>query len=327
MNKRVLITGANGFIGYHLLTRCIIEGYKVVAATRASSDVGHLRGLPLRFVHPEYEDERMLKKMLLDERIDYIVHAAGITRAKNSNEYNRVNATYTRHLARASCESGVSKFVFLSSLAALGPIGYDDEHPITEDKRPSPVTAYGKSKLLAEQYIGEIPLPQQIILRPTAVYGPREKDLFILFKTLARRIEPYIGRGKQWLSFIHADDVASVVIQALHTDISGIYNLSDGGRYDKYELSASIKRELGSKALRIHFPMSIARIIAAALEQLYKNNDKAPTFNREKIAELTAQNWHCSIDRVRTQLGFEPKYNLYSGIVETVQWYKKNNWL
>jgi nucleoside-diphosphate-sugar epimerase len=327
VNIRVLITGANGFIGYHLLTRCIIEGYSVVAATRASSEVGHLRGLLLRFVHPEYEDEAMLKKMLVEERIDYVVHAAGITRAKNSEEYNKVNATYTRNLARASCESGIKKFIFLSSLAALGPILYDDEHPIKEDKQPSPVTAYGKSKLLAEQYIGEISLQQQIILRPTAVYGPREKDLFILFKTLARWIEPYIGRGKQWLSFIHADDVASVVIQALNSEISGIYNLSDGGKYDKYELSASIKRGMGSKALRIHFPMSIARFIATILEQLYKNNDKAPTLNREKLAELTAQNWHCSIDRVRTDLGFEPKYNLYSGIEETVNWYKKNNWL
>ena len=327
MKDKVLITGASGFIGYHLVEACLHAGLEVSAAVRPSSDVAHFADLNLKYVTPAFGNADELRRHIAEGGYDYVIHAAGITRAKTQDDYNKVNAEYTRNLAQAVKDTQVKKFIFLSSLAAIGPTVYDDPNPITEERTPQPVTSYGRSKLLAEQYLNEIEIPK-IIFRPTAVYGPREKDIFIVFKTLASRIEPYIGRGAQTLSFIHGQDIADVVVKAMYSDIAdATYNLSDGKKYDKYELANIIKKELGRSAFRLHVPMGIARLIAASLEQLYKNSDKAPTLNKEKLAELAAENWNCSIERVQKDLGFTPRFDLYSGVANTVQWYKNNNWL
>lgn len=329
MKERVLITGASGFIGFHLIEAALREGMEVYAAVRPSSDVSHLAPLDIKYIMPDFNNADSIRKELEKERFTYIIHAAGTTREKTQEAYNRINATYTQNLALAAASADIplKKFVFLSSLAAIGPIAYTDVKPIDELSEARPVTSYGRSKLLAEQYLQDIQLPL-ITIRPTAVYGPREKDIFIMFKTLKGGLEPYIGRQPQTLTFVYATDVAQAVIKALQCDmVNKTYNLSDGKQYSRYELADLIKSVLGRRTLKMHVPMGIVRLIASSLERAYARSSKAPVINREKLFELSAENWNCSIENIKKDLGFMPEYDLAKGVTQTIKWYQANNWL
>src|ERR1700712_3019948 len=194
MKKKLLITGASGFLGYHLIETALLQDYEVFAGVRKSSSTGHLDKNKVTIIEMDMSDTDSIKKLLEQHGIKYIIHAAALTRAKTESDYNFSNATLTRNLANAAADTGISKFVFISSLAALGPSA--DGHPVKEDAIPQPVTWYGKSKLLAENYLKEISNLPFIVLRPTAVYGPREKDLFLLVQSVTRGIEVYIGKGE-----------------------------------------------------------------------------------------------------------------------------------
>ncbi|MGY0037002.1 NAD-dependent epimerase/dehydratase family protein [Pedobacter sp. NJ-S-72] len=205
MKKRVLITGASGFVGYHLIAAAISSDLEVFAAVRpSSSNIKHLEEFDIQYTNPDFSNIDLLKKELEEKQYNYIIHASGITKAKTQEEYNTVNATYTKNLALAAVQANISleKFIFVSSLAALGPL--KDLSGLIEDNSPAqPVTNYGASKLLAEQYLAEIKDLPLIVIRPTAVYGPREKDIFILLQTINKGLEPHIGSFKQQISFIY----------------------------------------------------------------------------------------------------------------------------
>jgi nucleoside-diphosphate-sugar epimerase len=325
MNGKVLITGASGFVGYHLTEAALKAGLEVYAAIRKSSAVDHLRHLPIQYVYLDMSDTESMRALFDKHRFDYVIHGAGLTRAKNAEEYNRVNATYSLNLATVALGYQVKKFVLLSSLAALGPIpftsaGLDEQH------QSAPVTDYGRSKRLAEQLLLEgVPDLPLVILRPTAVYGPREKDIFIMFKTMAGGIEPYIGRTCQKLSFIYVKDLANIAIKALAVDTgNAIYNIADGKVYDRYALANIFKQEMKKKTIRFHVPLPIVKIIASAMERFSSNT---PALNKEKLSELTAESWDCNIEKARRELGFQPEYDLNRGMQETLHWYKEHQWL
>ena len=329
MKQKVLITGASGFVGFHLIEAALKAGLEVHAAVRASSRVEHLKGYEVQYVSPDFSNTASIGKLLEDKQYDYVIHAAGITKAFSDDEYNSVNAGYTKELAMAVRNARVplSKFVFISSLAALGPIAYDAQAPILEDNEPKPVTGYGRSKLLAEQYLQQIEGLPLITLRPTAVYGPRDKDIFIMFKMISRGFEPYIGRKQQRFSFLYVKDLAKATIEALTSPSTGTYNLSDGNVYDRYALAEITKKLLGKNTWKLHVPYGIVQVLASLLEKMPSRGNAAPALNREKLNELTAPNWHCSIEKSRTQLHFSPDYDLEKGLTETLQWYRENKWL
>ena len=326
MKPRILITGASGFVGYHLVEAALDAGMEVYAAVRASSSVSHLKHLPVNFVYPDFNSKDDLKDLIVKHGFDYIIHGAGVTKAKSLDEYNRINAGYTLNLVVAAAESRVpiKKFVFISSLAAVGPIAYDASWPVPDVDKPRPVTSYGKSKLLAEEYLGVISDVPWVVLRPTAVYGPRERDLFVLFKTYRRGLEPYMGNGAQWLSFVYVKDLAQAAMLALTAPVSGtMYNISDGKRYDRYALANAIKQHLKLHTFRIHLPLPVIRTVATIMEMVSRG---APLLNRDKLNELTAENWDCNIEKIRQDLGYRPVYDLEKGIRETLDWYTANKW-
>jgi nucleoside-diphosphate-sugar epimerase len=329
MRKKVLITGASGFVGFHLINEALAADLEVYAAVRANSDIKHLQSLPIHFVNLNFNTVDELKRALKEQAYDYIIHAAGITKAKTEKEYNTINAEYTKNLALAanSLEKPVEKFVFVSSLAALGPL--DKLAGKIEDKSAAhPVTSYGKSKLLAESYLKEIKGLPLVVIRPTAVYGPREKDILILFKTINKGLEPYIGKFTQQLSFIYVEDLARVIVSALGAEVqSRSYNVSDGQVYNRYALADFTKELLQKKTIKFHLPIVTVGGLASLMDLLYTNSKQAPTLNREKMAELTAVNWACSIDNIKNDLGYEPRFNLEQGLKETLNWYKNNHWL
>ena len=329
MTKKVLITGASGFVGFHLIEAALQAGLKVHAAVRASSRIDHLQGYPVQYVSPDFSSIDSIREVLDHQQYDYVIHAAGITKAFSDDEYNAVNAGYTRQLALAiqSAAAPVSKLVFISSLAALGPVAYEAPAPILENSEPRPVTGYGRSKLLAEQYLQQLEGLPLITLRPTAVYGPRDKDIFIMFKMISRGLEPYIGRKQQRFSFLYVKDLAKATIEALTSPYTGTYNLSDGNVYDRYALADITKKLLGRNTWKLHVPYGIVQALAGLLEKMPSRGKSAPALNREKLHELTAPNWYCSIEKSREELHFTPAYDLERGLAETLQWYRENKWL
>lgn len=329
MSKKVLITGATGFVGYHLIEKALSAGLDVYAAVRPNTNRSHLTEFNIQYIDLDYNDIPGLTKTLEQHQFSYIIHAAGTTKAKTKADYDKVNAEYSRNLALAAVGARINleKFVFVSSLAALGPLT-DLSAEIHDDTEAHPVTSYGASKLLAEQYLSEIKNLPMVVIRPTAVYGPREKDIFILFKSISKGLEPHIGRFKQQLSFIYVKDLADVIIQALFSSTTGKqYNISDGHVYDRYLLAQLAKKVLNKKTFKFHIPVGVVALIAALMDVLYANSKNTPTLNKEKMAELTAINWACSIDRAKRDLEYEPKFNLESGITDTMKWYKENGWL
>ena len=328
MKQRVLITGASGFVGFHLIAEALNNNLDVFAAIRESSNVDHLKGLNVTFTYPDFTSITSLQKEIAENKYDYIIHAAGITKARSAKEYNDINAGYTNNLAQAVAESGIplKKFVLISSLAAVGPLN-NLNGIINAGTPPAPITAYGKSKLLAEEKLKNFCNLNYTILRPTGVYGPRDKDIFIFFKQLANGIEPYIGNKEQKLSLIYVTDVAKAAMKSLHGGNKKTYNLSDGNFYDRYRIAVITKGLLNKKTLKIHLPVNFVKFIALVAEKFSSLRNKASVLNTEKLNELMAVNWNCDIEPAKTDLGFYPEYNLELGIKAALSWYKANKWL
>jgi UDP-glucose 4-epimerase len=328
MKERVLITGASGFVGYHLIQEALKNNLEVYAAIRKSSKIDHLKGLNIQYTYPDFTNVASLKRELTENRYDYIIHAAGLTKARSAKEYAHINADYTHNLALAVLENNnkLKKLVLISSLAAIGPLN-TLKGIITEQTPPNPVTAYGKSKLLAEENLKAFSSLNYSILRPTGVYGPRDKDIYIFFKQLAKGIEPYIGNMPQKFSFIYVTDLAKAAIKALYAGNKKAYNLCDGNFYDRYELGNITKEVLNIRTLKFHLPVNFVKLIAKVAEKYSSLSNKASALNVEKLNELMAVNWACDIEQAKADLGFYPEYNLKTGVKETLEWYKSNKWL
>ena len=325
--KRVLITGANGFLGFHLINAALAQKFEVFAGLRKNSKAEHLSQLPIQYSYLNYENVEELTKEIADKKINYIIHAAGTTKALKQEVFEQVNVAYTVNLAKAAQMSGNSflKMVFISSLAAVGPLKAN-EGIITEKTFPSPLTSYGKSKLLAERKLAELDI-ESVILRPTAIYGPREKEIFVIIKTLLKGIDANIGSKPQKLSFVYASDVADAAINALLSNAKAVFNISDGNSYSKYDFADALKHIVNKKALRMHLPQSAVHSLAHSLEKFNGWLNKPTMLSREKLKELVEENWICDISKAKQELNFNPKKKKKKGLQETIEWYRQNNWI
>ncbi|ODS83457.1 MAG: hypothetical protein ABS46_06300 [Cytophagaceae bacterium SCN 52-12] len=331
MNAKILVTGANGFIGSHLVAACLKRGFEVHAAVRENSSMAVFNSLvapdaKLKIVYPEYGSPAELGRLMSLEKYRYIVHNAGITKAGSEEAYRNVNAGLTCSLGRAAISSGTApdRFIYVSSLAALGPLSYSGE-----GARPNPVTAYGRSKLLAEAGLKEIKGLPVTVIRPTAVYGPGEKDLFIALRLLAGGWDLNMGANPQKLTFVYVHDLVEAIALALRKQTPDwlSFDISDGLEYDRYALSEAFSRASGIKARRIHLPVRLVNTIAGVNEWYTSLAGGYPALNREKVRELTAENWLCNIQPAQELLGYRPRYDLTSGLAETWRWYKEKKWL
>jgi len=331
MKPKILITGASGFVGFHLTHLAQLHQFEVHAAVRKSSNIQDIQDYVDQFVYPNFDSPDELRDLLLENQYDYIVHAAALTRAKSDADLERVNVGYTLNLVRAAFSANISlkRFVFVGSLAAIGPIAYLDEKNIDESSPYRPVTAYGRSKRKAELALQEFSDFPITVIRPTAVYGPREKDLYVLFKTLNGGLDAYIGRKPQKLSFIYVEDLAQVILNACIYDQGGLqtYNITDGQVYSRYEMANIFKSVLHKKMIRLHLPLGLVKAIAKGFEFAYRNSSTIPVLYPERLNELTAENWGCNIQKAKENLKFEPKFDLDSGLKKTLNWYKENKWL
>ncbi|MBD1423417.1 NAD-dependent epimerase/dehydratase family protein [Sphingobacterium chuzhouense] len=330
MKRKILITGASGFVGFHLVSAAFEAGYEVHAAIRRSSQVADIEPFIEKFVYPDFNQASSLTALFSSENYDYVIHAAAMTKAKSEMEMIEVNVGMTQRLLEAAFQASQPpvRFIFVSSLAAVGPVGYLDE-PITERTPYKPVTMYGRSKREAEKMIrvkfAERPIT---IIRPTAVYGPREKDLFILFNTMNKGLDAYVGKAPQKLSFVYVKDLVDVLLRACISPQKGlaVFNISDGRVYSRYEMAEIFKKTFRKKLIRVHVPYTIVKTVAQISQWLYRNSSKTPVIYPERLGELTAENWGCDIRYAEQVLGYHPQYDLNSGLADSLLWYKKNNW-
>jgi nucleoside-diphosphate-sugar epimerase len=327
---KLLITGASGFIGGYLVEAGIQKGYNVFAGIRKSSNKIYLQDERINFLEMNFEDKDQLHADLAEHKFDYVIHAAGATAAKNQEAYNKINAEYVKNLVEGIKKSGKTphKFLFLSSLASYGPADNIEEGIVHEKATPNPVTQYGISKLEAEKFLiqqRDIPIS---VLRPTAVFGPRDKDLFQVFQLLSKRLELYIGSNPQNLSFIYIKDLVRIVMDVMELEGSRFsYFVTDGKSYTTEEFNSIIKSKLGNRTLSLRLPIGLVQILATTMEGISKVTGKYPALNRDKLNELKSLNWECDISPLKEDINFEPEYTLEQAVEETVQWYKENKWI
>ncbi len=332
MRKKIFITGASGFVGSHLVEAAQNLGLEVHAAVRKSSAIEPIQQYVDKFVYPNLANTEELKQLFEAEQYTYIIHAAAMTKAKDEEQMKAVNIGYTEAIlaAATTADMPLTRISFVSSLAAVGPIGYNSEKLIDESTPYQPVTVYGRSKRDAELMIKAKFADKPIsVFRPTAVYGPREKDIFILFDTMNKGLDPYIGKNPQKLSFVYVKDLCDVLLHGCIMPQQGLqfYNISDGLVYSRYAMADIFKQTLKRRLFRIHVPLGLVKLVAQLSERLYRSSAKTPVIYPERLGELTAENWGCAINHAVQALDFNPKFDLERGLKESLNWYKSHNWL
>ncbi len=326
MTGRVLVTGATGFIGSHLVEELLWKGYEVTALVRQTSDLRWLRGKGVKLLYGDLEGDAGLPPL---KGFDYIFHLAGVTKAVRHADYYRINKGGTeRILAAARKADKLKRFVFLSSLSAAGPSPAD--RALTEEDPPHPVSPYGESKLLGELAVLAVKdkLPVTI-LRPCIIYGPRDTYSFELFKTLAKGFMPQLGKEPKTLSFCYVEDLVQALMLSIQRDHpSGeIFFVSDGEKYPLDFFADVVSSLLKIRLRRIPIPLWGGWVCAVVADGWGYLRGRPASFSRSKFAEAKENHWVCDISKARKMLGFRPRFRLEAGVRVTLQWYKVNDWL
>lgn len=330
--KNIIITGASGFIGSCLVEKALAKGYRTFAVVRKNSNKQYLQNTAINFIEFDFNDAVSLDKALQNFKtqfgsIDYVIHAAGVTKSINKQDFYDGNYASTKNLVEALERNGLvpQKFLLVSSLAAFG-CGETDA-PITRNQTQKPLTEYGKSKMQAENYLRSKSNFPFVIVNPTAVYGPRDKDFFFLLKSISQGIEMYINNTKQKLSFVYVQDLVDAIFIAIE---SAAFNqnfiVSDLENYTSKQFNTLVKKHLGKKTITLVVPASIAYFFALISEVVGHIRKQTPLLNRERLKEFKAKNWSVDASELK-QFGYNPKYKLDQGLASAIKWYKDNRWL
>lgn len=347
---RILVTGASGFIGSFIVSEGLKRGHEVWAGVRGSSSRKYLCEPGTKFAEldlgkPEVlrQQLRLLKDEMGGQGWDYVVHAAGATKCIKKEQFFKTNTEGTRHLVEALQAEGMTprRFVFVSSLSIFGAIREEPVRKATPDNpwiyspillsdTPQPNTAYGESKLQAEHFLATTKDFPYVILRPTGVYGPREKDYFIMAQSIKQHTDFAVGYKPQEITFIYVQDLVDAIYLAM--DAKGVegkaYFLSDGGIYDSRRFSDLLQKELGDPwVLHIKAPLWFLRAVCAVSGTVSGWLGKLSTLNPDKCHILAQRNWQCDIEPARRDLGYEPHWPLERGVEASIKWYKENGWL
>jgi len=305
---------------------------QVWAAVRSTSPRDYLTDSRIHFLELNLDNEEQMRKALKGMDFDYVVHAAGATKCRRREDFFRINTQGTTNFVNALVASNIPlrKFVYLSSLSIYGAIKEQgDPYPeIRENDIPQPNTAYGESKLQAEQWLAGTTLPY-VVLRPTGVYGPREKDYFMMVKSIKSHTDFAVGFKKQDITFVYVADLVQAVFLALEKGHTGRkYIISDGSTYSSSAFSKLVKEQLGNPwVLKIKAPLWLLRIITTFGEAYGQLTGKITALNSDKYNILKQRNWRCDITPAQEELGYKPEYQLPRGVELTVKWYKENGWL
>lgn len=325
--QTLLITGASGFVGSHVVEACEGTGLGLKALVRRPGDLVRLGAAGVTCVPGSLEDGAALSIAM--RSVDVVLHLAAVTSARSQEEYERVNATGTRAVVEAMVAASPRprRLVYLSSLAAAGPSV--DGRPVTVDDPPRPLTAYGRSKLagetICEDASGDLSV---VILRAPAVYGPRDREIYRFFRFAKAGLLPVPSGPARTLQLVHVADLArALVMAATHPGARGLYHIAEGRAYTWEEMAGMIATALGRRARRVRVPPWAMRGAAVLSETAAGAFGRSTLFNREKVRELLAPGWLCETARARNHFGFEAEIPLEEGLKQTAAWYRANGWL
>ena len=338
---KILITGASGFIGSFIVEEAVNRGFETWAAVRKSSSKAFLQDERIHLIELNLSSEEQLIEQLKGHQFDYVVHAAGVTKCLDKADFHRINTEGTQHLVRAllALKMPLRRFVYISSLSIMGAIREQQPYTeIRESDEAQPNTAYGKSKLEAEQWLAQLPLSLEgaggrlfpyVILRPTGVYGPRERDYFMIAKSIKSHTDFAVGYKQQDITFVYVTDVVQAIFLAIEKGVTGRrYFLSDGEVYQSSTFSNLIRQELGNPWwIRITAPIWVLRLVTFFGEYYGRLTGKVTALNNDKYNIMRQRNWRCDIEPARKELGYEPQVKLEEGVRRSIKWYKDNGWL
>jgi len=327
MKGIALITGGTGFIGSHLAEEMAHAGWRVRALVRRPDKLRWLQGFDAKIAMGDIEDPPSLPAAL--QGVELVLHCAGLTKANSRGEYMRANAEGTRALVDASTRAGVRRFVYCSSQAAAGP--GTAAHPRTEEDAPEPVTDYGASKLAGERIVQDSPHLEWLIVRPPAVFGPRDEQFLALFRMIKKyRRYPAFGGDERLYSWIFVRDLVTALRVAAETEngLRDTYFVSNEQPVTWEEVSLAIASLRNSRIRPLPtIPSPILYGIAMLCEGVARVRGRAALFSRQKLAEITAPGWVVNSEKISRMLGFRCRIELKEALRETLDWYEGQDWL
>ena len=328
--KKILVVGAGGFIGGFICSEALRRGYATWAGVRPSTSRRYLDLPGINIVDLDYGDARELARQLQQAAPeggwDEIIYNLGATKALNFGDFNKINFEYLRTFADTLARTGLMprKFLFMSSLSALGLADEKNYTPIDSSTIPHPNTRYGLSKIKAETYLETRPDIPWIIFRPTGVYGPHEKDYLMMIECIDRHFDFGVGYRKQLLTFIYVKDLVAAMFDALASDrtIHKKYIISEPKAYTQTEFRSIVADALGRKAvIPVKLPLWMAWVASYVAEKVSHITLKPSTLNRDKFKIMRQRNWNCSVADAVADFGYKSEYPLKRGIAETVEAY------
>lgn len=330
--KTLLVIGAGGFIGGHIVSEGLKRGYDTWAGVRDSTSRRYLSGKDIHFITFDYDDPAQIRKALTEGcpqggRWDYIIWNLGATKCANFQDFNRINYTYVKNFLEVLSDLGMmpERFLYMSSLSALGPANEKSGEPLDGATLPRPNTRYGLSKIKTETYLESHPDIPWVIFRPTGVYGPHEKDYLMMIESIDRHFDFAVGYKKQFLTFIYVSDLVGAMFDALNAGVlHKKYIISEPRAYTQGEFRKIVSAALGDRwVIPVKLPMWAVYITSYVAEKIGAIRMKPSTLNRDKFKIMKQRNWRCDVSDAIADFGFKCEYPLERGIAETVKAYQE----
>lgn len=327
--------GAGGFVGGFIARACLERGWEVWAGVRESTSRRFLSDTRLQFIVFDFEDPRQMAGALSSalpegEKWDYIIYNLGATKALTFMEFSRVNHDILRDFIQALHTAGKEpeKLLYISSLSVMGKGDERTMRPFSEKDIPNPDTAYGLSKLKAELLLESSGIPY-IIFRCTGIYGPHERDYFLMFKSIDTGVDFSVGMRRQMLTFIYVEDLAQAVCQALEKAPAGSkYLISEPRGYTQREFRSIAAKALGRKfVLPLKAPICLLWAVCKVGGLIGRLKGRPLTLNPDKYRILKQRNWLVDTSLAHRDWGFAPSTNLEQGVEKTIAWYRQAGWL
>lgn len=324
---KVLLTGANGFVGSHILEKLLLDNNEVICPVRKTSDLSYIKNSKATIKYGDLSNDIFITQLI--SSVDVVVHCAGAVRALNFDDYYRVNTSITAKIVEAvkNNKENIKKFIYISSQSAVGPSlsNVPKEFGIEE-----PVSDYGKTKLFAEQEVKKLEgLVPYVILRPAAIYGPRDKDIFTVFKMVHKGFSLKTV-SKHFVQIVYVEDIAKIVAKIANPEFyaadNNIYPVCDGKIYSWRDIADMIAKvnyvPIKFTVPVFDFVFKLAGIFYNFVEIFTK---KPAVLNVQKVGEILKENWIIGNKNIVHDLNFEFE-KLETGAIKTYSWYKDNKW-
>ena len=325
---RYFITGGTGFVGSWVAKQLADQGEAVTCLVRKTSNLRWLQDLKIDYHYGSLLDAESLKAGV--KNADYVLHIGGVTKALSIQDFYAGNVQATKNIMEAikNVNPQIKNIVYVGSEAAVGPS--PNGVLLDETCEMHPITDYGISKkqgeLAAQEYADELPLT---ILRPPAVYGPRDTDVFEVFKSVKNRMNLKVGSGDPYVSIIHVHDLARGIIEAAKNPaaIGQTYFIGNPDPCYWSEVITILEELMDRKVINVPIPYPLAYGFGAVMEFFGRLGGKPTILNRQKIREVNAGNWVISSKKIQDELGYNTRLSLREGLAQTLEWYKKAGWL